>query len=63
MEIFKIVTVSDMWSTEKLTRKVEGKLTEIADQGWEVKFISFGYNIWFVPTAFITLSANVDRLH
>ncbi len=45
-----------MWSTEKLKRKVEIILNEKTKDGYEVVSVAFGLNIWWIPTAYITLS-------
>ena len=45
-----------MWSTTKLKQKVEKILNEKTKDGYEVVSVAFGINIWWIPTAFITLS-------
>lgn len=45
-----------MWSTTELKRKVEIILNEKTRDGYEVVSVAFGVNIWWIPTAFITLS-------
>lgn len=44
-----------MWSTDKLTRDVEKILKEKTDEGYEIISVAFGVNLWWMPTAFITL--------
>lgn len=44
-----------MWSTKKLIRQVEQVLNEKTADGYEIVFVSFGFNPWWVPTAYITL--------
>ena len=45
-----------MWSTAKLKRKVEIILNEKSKDGYEIVSVAFGLNIWWIPTAYITLS-------
>lgn len=47
---------SSMWSTTKLKRKVETILNEKTKDGYEIVSVAFGLNIWWIPTAYITLS-------
>lgn len=48
-----------MWSTSKLTRDVENKLKKLTNKGYEIISFSFGFKIWWIPTAFITTSKEV----
>ncbi len=52
---YKVVRISNMWSTEKLRKEVENKLNEAMDKGWEVVSVAYGFSVWYIPTAFITL--------
>lgn len=52
---FRVIKVSDAWSTNALIRKVEKELEKIHAEGSEIINVSFGYNMWFIPTAFISL--------
>jgi len=56
MKTYSIISESSMWSTEKLKRKVEIILNEKTKDGYEVVSVAFGLNIWWIPTAYITLS-------
>lgn len=56
MKTFKIVTRSTMWSTLSLTREVEELLPQMIEKGYTVVSVSFGMNIWWMPTAYITIS-------
>ncbi len=60
MKTYKIVKYSNMWSTKKLTRRAELIVNDWIREGWELVSISFGFNHWYIPTAFITLSKNQD---
>lgn len=55
MSRYKIFKYSNMWSTNKLMIEVEDRLEELEDAGYEIVSISFGTNIAYVPTAYITV--------
>jgi len=55
MKTYSIITVSTMWLTNSLKQKVEKTLNEKTIEGYEVVTVAFGLNIWWIPTAFITL--------
>ena len=59
MKQFRVFKISNMWSTSRLTRDVEIQLKKLTDQGYEIISVSFGFNIWLVPTAFITTSKGI----
>ncbi len=52
---YTIIKESTMWSTNSLKRKVEEILNEKTKEGYEVVTVAFGLNMWWMPTAFITL--------
>lgn len=52
---YSIVKVSTMWSTNSLKKKVENILNEKTKVGYDVVTVAFGLNMWWMPTAFITL--------
>ena len=52
---YTIIKESAMWSTNSLNRKVEKILNEKTKEGYEVITVAFGLNMWWMPTAFITL--------
>jgi hypothetical protein len=56
MKTFFVISTSSMWSTSELKRKVEIILNEKTKEGFEVVSVAFGVNIWWIPTAYITLS-------
>ncbi len=60
MKTYKIIKHSSMWSTTNLMRKVEKTLEHMTDQGWEIVTVSFGMNLWYAPTAYITFSRQND---
>ena len=58
MKKFTLIKESTMWSTDSLTKKVEEILDQKVQEGYEVVSVAFGVNIWWMPTAFITLAKN-----
>lgn len=56
MKTYIVLSESSMWSTSKLKQNVERILNEKTKEGWEVVSVAFGINIWWIPTAYITLS-------
>lgn len=44
-----------MWSTETLRLDVEKLINNKVLDGYEIVTVSFGTNLWYMPTAFITL--------
>jgi hypothetical protein len=59
MKQFRVFKISNMWSTARLTKDVENELKQITNEGYEIISVSFGFNIWWIPTAFITTSREV----
>jgi len=55
MKTYRIIKRSTMWSTSSLTAEVEKVLYEKTRDGYEIVTVSFGINIWWMPTAFITI--------
>ena len=55
MKTYKVIKFSTMWSTNSLTEKVEHLLNEKTRDGYEIVTVAFGVNIWWMPTAFITV--------
>ena len=55
MKSYSIIKMSTMWSTDRLTLDVERVLNEKESQGYEIVSVAFGVNLWWMPTAFITL--------
>ena len=55
MNTYKILKFSTMWSITSLTEKVEKILPEKEKEGWTIFSVAFGTNVWYMPTAFITL--------
>jgi hypothetical protein len=55
MKTYSVISESSMWSTAKLKQQVEKILNEKTQDGYEVVSVAFGLNIWWIPTAYITL--------
>jgi hypothetical protein len=55
MKQFRVIKKINYWSTDKLCREVEELLKQLTDDGYEVISVSFGLNLWWCPTAFITV--------
>jgi translation elongation factor EF-1beta len=56
--IYSVISESSMWSTDTLKQKVERILNEKTRDGYEIVSVAFGVNMWWLPTAFITLRKN-----
>lgn len=60
MKKYSIITVTyNFGKTENLVKKVEAKLNELSDEGFEIISVSFGKNNWNVQSAFITVKREV----
>jgi len=57
---YKVMKFSTMWSTLGLTEKVEKELYQKSDEGWDIISVAFGVNLWWMPTAFISLSRQIE---
>jgi hypothetical protein len=60
MKTYRIIKLSAMWSTSSLTREVEKLLNQKTRDGYEIVTVAFGLNMWWMPTAFITLSRTIN---
>ncbi len=56
MKKFEIIRVSDWWSTSWLMEKAEKMANQKSQEGYEIVSISFGYSIWLVLSAYITIT-------
>ena len=56
MKKFELHTVSDAWSIKKMRSKAEARMNEKVAEGYEINFVTFGYNMWMMPTLYITVS-------
>ena len=59
MKHFRVFKISNTWSTSRLIKDVENELKQITNEGYEIISVSFGVNMWWIPTAFITTSREV----
>lgn len=57
---FQVIRVTNFFSTAKLTRQVEMQLKKLHSGGFEIIGVSFGYNAWLIPTAFITVKKEIQ---
>lgn len=55
MKSYLILKLSTMWSTDQLKNDVERLLNEKNSMGYEIVSVSFGVNMWWMPTAYITI--------
>jgi len=56
MKNFSVIKRSTMWSTETLINDVEILLNRKSKEGYEIVTVAFGVNMWWMPTAFITVA-------
>lgn len=55
MKTYKVIKLSTAWSTSILTERVEKLLNEKEKDGYQIISVAFGVNLWWLPTAFITI--------
>lgn len=55
MKDYRIIKLSTSWSTDRLKKDVEEELNRKSAEGYEIVSVAFGVNLWWMPTAFITL--------
>lgn len=55
MKSYSIIKLSTVWSTDGLRNDVEKLLNEKTVQGYEIVSVAFGVNLWWMPTAFVTV--------
>ena len=53
MKTFRVLKLS-AWTGAGAARKVEDKLNELAEAGYEIVSVSFGMNSGYMPTGYIT---------
>ena len=53
---FKVLKLSNIWSTERLRKEVEETLNRVSKDGYEVVSVAFGSGNSQISTAFITIS-------
>lgn len=55
MKQYRVFKISNTWSTSRLARDVERELKRLTGEGYEIVNVSFSFNLWMIPTAFITV--------
>lgn len=55
MKKYEIIKISEMWSIETLRKNVETLINKKSNEGFEIITVAFGVNLWWMPTAFITI--------
>jgi Zn-finger domain-containing protein len=63
MKKYEITKMSTMWTTDNLKSKVERFLNDVNSQGYKIVSVSFGVNLWWMPTAYITLEKEIEELN
>ena len=55
MSTYRVFKYTNRWSTSDLTGKVEDLLPQMEKEGWTIVSVSFGVDLWWCPTAFVTV--------
>jgi len=55
MKDYSVIKLSTNWSTETLRLEVENLINNKVNQGYEIVTVAFGINMWWIPTAFVTI--------
>jgi hypothetical protein len=61
MKKYEITKMYTMWSTDSLKRRVEDFLNNASTNGNRIRSVSFGVNMWWMPTAYITVEKTVNN--
>ncbi len=56
MKKFKIIRVSDWWSTSSLMKKAKNVANQKSQEGYEIVSISFGFSVQMIESAYITIT-------
>jgi hypothetical protein len=56
MKTYQLLAASDAWSIKKMRAKAENLMNEKVAEGYEINIVTFGYNMWMMPTLYITVS-------
>jgi hypothetical protein len=59
MKTYRIFKLTSLWSTDRLIREVEQLLNEKTGDGYEIVNVSFGVNMYWLPTAYVTICKHV----
>ncbi|HLO46660.1 MAG TPA: hypothetical protein VK175_20120 [Leadbetterella sp.] len=60
MKKYTITKMSTMWSTNNLKTRVERFLDDASANNHKIVSVSFGVNLWWMPTAYITLEMETN---
>ncbi len=60
MKTYRVIKLTSMWSTSSLTRQVEQSLNKWTRDGCEIVTVSFGVNMWWLPSAYITICKTIN---
>ena len=52
---YNVIKLSTMWSTDTLRMEVEQLINQKNREGYEIVTVAFGVNMWWMPTAFVTI--------
>ena len=55
MKHYSITKLSTLWSSETLKNDVEELINNKARDGYEIVTVAFGVNMWWMPTAYLTI--------
>ena len=55
MKNYTLIKLSTCWSTDTLRADVENLINLKAREGYEIVTVAFGVNMWWMPTAFVTI--------
>lgn len=56
MKVYAIEQIKYFWSSSVLKDRVERRLNELSQEGYEIVSVSFGLTALMYPTAFITIA-------
>lgn len=55
MKNYTILKLSTAWSTDQLRADVEQLVNQKSREGYDITTVAFGVNLWWMPTAFVTI--------
>jgi hypothetical protein len=58
MKTYEVVSISEWFFTSSLKRKAQEMANQKSQEGYEIISISFGFSIWLIPTAYLTIAKN-----
>ncbi|MDP1816437.1 MAG: hypothetical protein Q8K92_18435 [Leadbetterella sp.] len=61
MKKYEITKMYTMWSTDSLKNRVENFINNTSGNGYRILSVSFGVNMWWMPTAYITVEKIVNN--